>query len=145
MSTQPLVTSCILKTAMRLILPLTLLFAAYASLKGHNEPGGGFIAGLIAAVAFCTYRMAFGPRSLLRAMPVHPRVLVFVGLSLAFATSFVPLLFGKPFLTSLVRLVHLPLLGDFHFASAMIFDTGVLLVVVGVAVGMIQRLSEELE
>lgn len=139
------VTSTILQTAMRLILPLALLFACYAALKGHNEPGGGFIGGLIAAVALCMFRMSHGPDALLRLVPVHPRWLVFAGLALALGTAVAPLLFGLPLLRSAVGEVHLP--GDqvIPYASAMIFDLGVLLVVVGVAVGMIMRLSEELE
>jgi multisubunit Na+/H+ antiporter MnhB subunit len=139
------VTSPILQTAMRLILPLSLLFAAYSLMKGHNAPGGGFIAGLIAAVAFCTFRMSDGPEALIRALPWHPRVLVFLGLSIALATAFIPLLFGEPFFRSLVTTIHLPFGQELHFASAAVFDIGVFLVVVGVAVGMIQRLSEELE
>jgi len=139
------VTSPILRTAMRLILPLSLLFAAYSLLKGHNAPGGGFIAGLIAAVALCTYRMSNGPEALLRALPCHPRVILFVGLGIALATAFAPILVGEPFFRSLVTYIHLPFGEKIHFASAAVFDIGVFLVVVGVSVGMIQRLSEELE
>jgi len=141
-----IITSSILKTSVRLILPLSLLFACFMSLKGHNSPGGGFIAGLVASVAFCIYRMTNGPESLMRLLPVHPRVLVFVGLGMALVTSVVPLFFGLPFLTSRVGTFHLPFMDEsLHYASAVAFDTGVLLVVVGVSVGMIIRLSEELE
>lgn len=141
-----MVSSIILRTSMRLILPLSLLFACYMSLKGHNEPGGGFIAGLVASIAFCIYRMSFGAEALLKLLPVHPRMLIFLGLGMACATSLTPLLFGLPLLTSRVGTISLPLVSEpFHYASAMIFDTGVLLVVVGVSVGMIMRLSEELE
>ena len=139
------ITSPILRTAMRLIFPLSLLFAAYVSLKGHNAPGGGFIAGLIASIALCSYRMSYGPESLLKAFPWHPRILVFLGLFIALSTAATPLLFGQPFFHSLVKVIHLPFGEEIHFASAAVFDTGVLLVVIGVAVGMIQRLSEELE
>lgn len=139
------VTSPILMTAMRLILPLSLLYAAYVALKGHNAPGGGFIAGLIAAVALCTYRMSNGPSALLRTLPWHPRVLVFLGLTISLVIALIPLLLGEPFFKSLVTTIHLPFGQEIHFASAAVFDVGVLLVVIGVAVGMIQRLSEELE
>jgi len=140
-----MITSPILRTAMRLILPLSLLFAAYVSLKGHNAPGGGFIAGLIAAIALCSYRMSNGPKALMRSLPWHPRIMVFLELSMALGTEFTPLLFGEPFFRSLVTVIHLPFGQEIHFASAAVFDTGVLLVVIGVAVGLIQRLSEELE
>lgn len=138
------VTSTILRTAMRLLFPLALLFAFYLALKGHNEPGGGFIAGLIAAVALCMYRMSDGPEALYNMLPMHPRWLVFWGLTLALLTGFTPLLMGLPMLRS--GDAYLPLGKEqIHVVSAMLFDAGVLLVVVGVSVGMITRLSEELE
>ena len=77
-------TSLILKTAMRLIVPLTMLFAAYMALKGHNEPGGGFIGGLVAAVSIALYRMTYGVKLFDKLIPFHPRILVFVGLAMAF-------------------------------------------------------------
>jgi len=139
-----IVTSTILKTAMRLLMPLALLFAIYTAFKGHNEPGGGFIGGLIASVAICLYRMSYGPEAVYRLIPIHPRWLVFTGLGLALITAFVPLLFGQPLLRSVVEGIHVGE-REIHLASAMAFDTGVMFVVVGVAVGMIIRLSEELE
>lgn len=140
------ISSPVLRNSMRLILPLMLLYALYAVLKGHNEPGGGFIGGMIMATAICTYRMSHGFAAQLRLMPVHPRVFICLGLGLALGTSTVPLLLGEPFLRSAVGVFHLPFSGHaFHYASAMAFDLGVMLVVVGVGVGMISQLSEELE
>ena len=137
-------TSLILQTSMRLIMPLSLLFAAYMALKGHNEPGGGFVGGLIAAIALILYRMSDGPNAFKTLIPIHPRIFVFVGLSLALVTAVLPLLFGLPLLTSYVSEIHI--FGEpIHLVSAIFFDTGVLLVVVGVSIGMITRLSEELE
>ncbi len=136
--------SIILRTAVRFVLPLTFLFAVYAAVKGHNEPGGGFIAGLIAAVGLCTYRMSFGERAFFRLLPVHPRWLVFVGLSLALTVAAVPLLFGEALLRSSSATLYIGGEGV-HIVSATAFDLGVLLVVVGVAVGMITRLAEELD
>ena len=136
--------SVILRTAVRFILPLTFLYAAYAALKGHNEPGGGFIAGLIASVGLCTYRMSYGDRAFHRLLPIHPRWLVFVGLGLAAGVAALPLLFGQPLLRSASTTLHLGG-ADVHLVSATAFDLGILLVVVGVAVGMISRLGEELD
>lgn len=138
-------TSLILKTAMRLILPLTLLFAAYLALKGHNEPGGGFIGGLCAAVGLALYRMSNGPEALSKVLPIHPRILIFVGLATALLTALTPLFLGRPLLTSYVDTIYLPFGEQYHFASAMFFDLGVLLVVIGVSVGIITRFSEEAE
>lgn len=136
--------SVILRTAVRFILPLTFLYATYAALKGHNGPGGGFIAGLIASVGLCTYRMSYGDRAFHRLLPIHPRWLVFVGLGLAAGVAALPLLFGQPLLRSASTTLHLGG-ADVHLVSATAFDLGVLLVVVGVAVGMISRLGEELD
>ena len=136
--------SVILRTAVRFILPLTFLYAAYAALKGHNGPGGGFIAGLIASVGLCTYRMSYGDRAFHRLLPIHPRWLVFVGLGMAAGVAALPLLFGQPLLRSASTTLHLGG-ADVHLVSATAFDLGVLLVVVGVAVGMISRLGEELD
>jgi len=136
--------SVILRTAVRFILPLTFLYAAYAALKGHNGPGGGFIAGLIASVGLCTYRMSYGDRAFHRLLPIHPRWLVFVGLGLAAGVAALPLLFGQPLLRSASTTLHLGG-ADVHLVSATAFDLGILLVVVGVAVGMISRLGEELD
>ena len=140
------VSTPVLRNSMRLILPLMLLYALFAMLKGHNEPGGGFIGGMIFATAICTYRMSNGFAAQLRLLPVHPRILIFSGLGLALCTSVVPLFFGLPFLRSAVGDFQLPFTHHpFHYASALAFDIGVMLVVVGVAVGMITQLSEELE
>ena len=138
--------SLLLRTATKLIFPLILIFAAYIAIKGHNEPGGGFIGGLMAAVAFLLYRMTHGRGALLRLLPFHPRVLVFAGLMIALTTAVLPMFFGSPFLTTTV-IDEFPIgFGQsIHFASAVFFDAGVLLVVVGVSVGMIQRLHEEID
>jgi len=139
-------TSTLFKTASRLIVPLTLVFAAYIALRGHNSPGGGFIGGLMASVALILYRLAHGRAAILRLLPFHPRILVALGLGIAYATALAPMFFGRPLLTSLViDEFYIGLGQTIHFASAVFFDVGVLLVVIGVTVGMIQRLSEEVD
>lgn len=138
--------SILLRTAVKLIFPLVLIFAAYTALKGHNEPGGGFIGGLMGAVAFLLYRMAHGRNALVTLMPFHPRLLVALGLALAYLTAMVPMFFGQPMMTSLViDELSIGFGQKIHFASAVFFDTGVLMVVIGVSVGMIQRLNEEID
>ncbi|MEM6507514.1 MAG: MnhB domain-containing protein [Planctomycetota bacterium] len=137
--------SSILRTANGIIFPLTLLFALYMALKGHNFPGGGFIGGLIAAVALVLYRMSHGTDAMMRLMPIHPRVVVAVGLAIAGFTGIVPLFFGEPMLRTAAPYVSFGFGEDVHLPSALAFDVGVLLVVVGVAVGMIVRLGEEVE
>jgi multisubunit Na+/H+ antiporter MnhB subunit len=130
---------------MRLILPLMLLFGAYMTLKGHNAPGGGFIGGLVIAVALATYRMAYGAQALHTAVPIHPRLLIVTGLALAVVTALTPLAFGEPVLRSIVTDLHLMSTIAIHFVSAVFFDIGVLLVVIGSSLGIVTRFSEELE
>ena len=138
-------TSLLFRTAAKLILPLSLVFAAFMSFKGHNAPGGGFIGGLIAAVSLMVFAMACGRDALIRLIPVHPRVLIDAGLLIATLTAALPLLWGNPFLTSTV-IDALPIGWgqSIHFVTAFFFDIGVMLVVIGTSTGMIQRLGEEL-
>lgn len=135
--------SLLFRVTIRLILPLALIFAAFMSFKGHNAPGGGFIGGLTASVALMLFAMANGRQALIDLIPLHPRLLIFVGLGMAWTTSVLPLLWGRPLLTSVVTELHLGFGQSIHFVSAFFFDFGVMLVVIGVSTGMIQRLGEE--
>ena len=137
--------SSLFRTSMRLILPLGLLFAAYMFFKGHNEPGGGFIAGLVAAVALAVYRMAKGHEALKQLLPIKPGTLAAIGLLIALTTAMVPLLFGLPILTSHTGAIPLAGSDPYHYSTVVFFDLGVLIVVVAVSVGVINRLTEELE
>lgn len=138
-------TTLILRISMRLILPIGLVFALYMAFKGHNEPGGGFIGGLMAAATFAIFRMSSGAVELDKLLPCHPRVLVSVGLSIALLTAVGPLAVGEPVLRSYLWDIHLPGGESLHIPSAAFFDIGVFLVVIGICVGMISRFSEELE
>ena len=64
--------SPIFRTAARLLMPLLLLFSVFLLLRGHNEPGGGFVGGLVAAAAFALYAIAFGTRRARQALVVSP-------------------------------------------------------------------------
>lgn len=108
-------------------------------LRGHNAPGGGFIAGLIIAVAALLARMS-GKRRLLTVSPMR---LVPIGLALAALTGIVPLLLGQGFLTSAFGYLTWPLIGEFEWATAVAFDAGVFLVVVGVTLTIIDLLAED--
>jgi multicomponent K+:H+ antiporter subunit A len=142
---QPALTSSLFRTSMRLILPLSLIFAAYLFFKGHNEPGGGFIAGLIVSVSLAVYRMAEGRGALTKLLPIKPGPLAAVGLTIALLTALTPLALGEPFLRSATGYLDLPGGGQYHWATVLPFDLGVMIVVVAVSVGVINRLTEELE
>ena len=142
-----MMSSSILRTANGVIFPLTLLFAFYMALKGHNMPGGGFIGGLIAAVALMLFRMSHGREAMMRLMPIHPRVIIAVGLAIAALTGLYPMLFdtGQPMLRSYAPYVDFGVGEPVHVPSALFFDLGVLLTVIGVSVGMVVRLGEEVD
>jgi multisubunit Na+/H+ antiporter MnhB subunit len=142
---QPTLQSSLFEVAMRLILPLALIFAGYVFFKGHNAPGGGFIAGLTASVALAVFRMASGPDALKKLIPVKPAPMAAIGLGIALLSAAWPMAIGDPFLRSYHDVVELPGGGSYHWASVMLFDLGVLTVVVAASVGIINRLTEEVE
>jgi multicomponent K+:H+ antiporter subunit A len=122
----------IMATFSRLLLPLALLVSVYIFLRGHNLPGGGFIAGLVTAIALILQYLTNGvvwTKKRLPAAQTHP--LIAWGLLVALLTGLGSWLFGRPFLTSVFGHWSLPLVGEFELASAMAFDLGVYLVVVG--------------
>lgn len=115
----------------RLVLPLALLVSMFIFLRGHNEPGGGFIAGLITAVALIFLQVAYGQEWVQSRMGVSLPRLAAAGVLIAAATGLASLPLGYPFLTSAFAHIHLPLIGEIEVASAMLFDLGVYLTVVG--------------
>lgn len=116
---------------MRPLLPLALTVSVYILLRGHNLPGGGFIAGLISAVALMLQYVAggidFGAARLQRVDYIKVTA---TGLALATATGAASWLFDRPFLTGAHGYVYPPLIGKMELASAIVFDLGVYLVVV---------------
>ena len=116
---------------MRLLFPAIGMLAIYLLMRGHNLPGGGFVAGLTMAVALILQYMAGGTQWVEQRLDIQPVRLIGVGLLLACATGLGAWAFGFPFLTSHTALVDLPLIGPLHLASAFAFDLGVFSLVVG--------------
>ncbi len=114
----------------RPLLPLALLISLYLLLRGHNAPGGGFIAGLVAGVAIVLQYLASGTEWTQARLGRDFRGWIGVGVLLATATGAAALLFSRPFLSSAFRYLEWPLVGKFEVASAMVFDIGVFLTVV---------------
>lgn len=128
------------------VLPIALVVSVYIFLRGHNDPGGGFIAGLITSMALVIQYIALGQdraEQLLRAKSGRLYELwIGAGLVIAGLSGVAAWLWGRPFLTSAHVHVHPPLLGDIHLASAAAFDLGVYLTVVGAAMLMISVLGD---
>lgn len=131
----------ILAMLTRLLLPLALLVSAFIFLRGHQLPGGGFIAGLITAAALIMQYLANGVAWTQQRMPWKLTTVIALGLLAALLTGLASLLFGYPFLTSAFGHLQWPLLGEFELASAMTFDLGVYLVVVGALLMILIQLS----
>lgn len=120
-----------LRMLMRPLLPLALAVAVYIFLRGHNLPGGGFIAGLIAAIAILLQFVSAGAAYAAPRLRVPFVTMLAAGLLIATATGAGSWLFVQPFLTSSYGYVTWPIVGTFELATAMIFDFGIFLVVLG--------------
>lgn len=135
--------SVIFRTAARAIHPLLLILSVVLLFKGHNEPGGGFVGGLLAAAAFALYVMGEDP-ALARAKALaDPRVLIALGLLLALGSGLPGLLMKGAFLQGLWVTVTLPGLGATGIGTPMLFDLGVYFAVLGVALKVILLMAEE--
>lgn len=132
----------ILATVSQSLLPLALLVSVYIFLRGHNEPGGGFIAGLVTSVAVILQYMAHGVDWIKTRLNLDYQRVVASGVLIATLTGLGSWLFGRPFLTSWFDHFHLPLIGDFELASAMLFDLGVYLAVVGATLLILANLGK---
>ncbi len=115
----------------RLLLPFAAVVSAYIFMRGHNEPGGGFVAGLVLSVALILQYIISGVEWVEAHLPLVPRRWIATGLLCALATGAGAVALGYPFLTTHTAHLHLPWLGDVHVASALFFDIGVFTLVVG--------------
>jgi multicomponent K+:H+ antiporter subunit A len=115
----------------RPLLPLLLMVAVFLFLRGHNDPGGGFIAGLVTAIALILQFLASGVEWARARISLDFTTVAILGVGLAFLTGFGSIILGKPFLTSATGHVQVPGFGEVELASAMAFDLGVYAAVVG--------------
>jgi multicomponent Na+:H+ antiporter subunit B len=135
--------SIILRTATKFLITLLLLFSVFLLLRGHNEPGGGFVGGLVAASAYTLHALAYDVASTRSALRFEPRMFIGIGLVTAALSGLLPLLFGRPFLTGLWADIELPGGGVLDLGTPLLFDVGVYLGVVGVVLTIILSLAEE--
>ena len=134
-------TSSILQTAARALMPLLLLFAVFLLLRGHNQPGGGFVGGLVVASSFVLYAIAFGVEAGRRALLVNPSTLLGVGLLVALTSGLPGVLWGQPFMTA--QWAELSVGGAaVAVGTPLVFDVGVFLAVIGVVLTIVFTLAE---
>lgn len=134
-------TSLLLRAAVRLLIPLLLLYALFLFWRGHNAPGGGFVGGLVAAAAFVLYTLTTGVPEGRRALGVNPSSLLSAGLGTALLSGIPGLLAGRSFMTAVwitldLGAIHLPL------GTPLLFDFGVFLAVLGVVLTIVFMLAE---
>ena len=127
----------------RLLLPIAVVIALYFFMRGHNLPGGGFVAGLCVAIAFLTQYIVAGTHWVEAHLQLKVIRWIALGMLAAVATGLGSLWFGYPFLTSHTAHVTLPGLGEVYFASAMLFDVGVFAVVVGATLLILTALAHQ--
>ncbi len=128
--------SIILRTATKFILVLMLLVSLFTLFRGHNEPGGGFVGGLIAASAFSLYLIAYGAEATRRLLPINLRYIISAGMICALVAGLIPMFDGEPFLTG-------KWLQWLSLGTPLLFDIGVYLVVVGAILMIVLSLEEK--
>lgn len=131
----------ILSNALKALTPLFIGFATYMFFRGHDRPGGGFIAGLIASIPVMLHTMVFGYKATAKFFKINPRLIAVLGLLIAFASGLFSVFVGKPYLTPIWVDEKLPLIGK--IGTPIFFDLGVFFVVFGVVLQITFLLTEE--
>lgn len=133
--------SLILSTATKYLLPILLLFSFFVLIRGHYEPGGGFVGGLVAASAFALYTISQGVLNAKKLLPVRPIFMFILGLALSVFSAIIPVLTGEVFFKGLWLNFKVPVIGA--LGTPLLFDVGVFFVVIGVTLTIIFNLAEE--
>ncbi|MDZ4270853.1 MAG: Na+/H+ antiporter subunit A [Mycobacterium sp.] len=137
--------SLVLEVATRLIFPVMMVLSAYFFFAGHNTPGGGFAGGLMAGLALVLRYLAGGRYELGETLPLDAGKILGAGLTLAAGTAAASLLAGAPALSSALIEVDVPILGTVKFVTALFFDLGVYLIVVGLVLDVLRSLGARID
>ncbi|UFU01134.1 Na(+)/H(+) antiporter subunit B [Radiobacillus kanasensis] len=135
----------ILRTTTNLIAFILLAFSIYLFLAGHSSPGGGFVGGLMTSAAFVLMYMAYGFDTVRKIIPINFRLFIPIGLSIALLTGLGSFVFNQPFLSQTFAYFHLPVFGEKELATALLFDLGVYITVIGVTMTIILSIAEDRE
>ena len=131
----------ILQTATKVVFFIIFLFSIHIFFAGHYTPGGGFVGGLLTTAAIVLLLLAYDLKTVQKALPFNFMIITAIGLVISLGTASASLLFNVPFFTHAFGDVTLPLFGESSLHTAMAFDAGVYLVVVGAAITMIQTIG----
>lgn len=132
----------IFQTATKIIVFIIILYSLHLFFSGHYTPGGGFIGGLMTAGALVLLLLAFDIKTVVNTLQLDYIKLTATGLLIAVLTGIGSFFFKVPFLTHTFSYVELPFLGETALATAVLFDLGVYLVVIGVTMTIIQTIGE---
>lgn len=127
----------------RLIVIVVVTFSLYIFFSGHNEPGGGFIGGLMTAIAILMLYLVFGLETIKKALPFNYGYFMGVGLLLTAFTGIISMIAGDQYLKQYFDYFQIPMFGEVELTTALIFDLGVYLVVVGTAMTLILTVVED--
>jgi multicomponent K+:H+ antiporter subunit A len=130
-------------TIMHWLFPVVIVFALYLFLRGHDQPGGGFAAGITMSIAFIIQYMASGTRWVEERLRILPVVWIGAGLLMALATGLGSWVFGYPFMTTAFQYAEIPFIGKVPLATALLFDLGVFSLVVGATVLILIALAHQ--
>ena len=133
----------IIQFTAKIVFFIIFFFSIHIFLAGHYTPGGGFVGGLLTSSALVLLVLAFDINTVRHILPINYTYVTAIGLLLALATAAFPMFLGKPFFTHYFDYFDLPLLGKQSLHTAMLFDSGVYLVVVGVTMTIIQTIGED--
>jgi multicomponent Na+:H+ antiporter subunit A len=137
--------SLVLEVATRMIFPLIMVLSAYFFFAGHNTPGGGFAGGLTAGLALVLRYLAGGRYELGETLPLDAGKILGTGLALSAATAVASLLLGAPVLSSAVLQFDIPVLGHIKLVTALFFDLGVYLIVLGLVLDVLRSLGARVD
>lgn len=130
----------ILRTSTNYLLPLLILFSLFLLVRGHYLSGGGFVGGLVASIAFVLHSFAYSPAQTVKMFSVQPFFLIPTGLMVSFLSGLLPAFLGLPFMTGVWFADSVVAIGA--FGTALLFDIGVYMVVVGVVLTILFTISE---
>ena len=133
----------ILQTVTKIVVFIILTFGVELFLSGHNNPGGGFIGGLVLSSAFVLLYLVFDIETVHKGIPFDFKKIAAFGVLLAVGTGLGSVLFGASFLTQTASYFNLPVFGITELSTVMLFEAGVALTVVGVVVTIILSISED--
>lgn len=133
----------ILQSVTKVVVFIILTLSFYLFFSGHNNPGGGFVGGLVLAAAFVLLCLAFDIETVKKGIPVDFKLVAALGALIVVTTGLISVFINKPFLNQTFKIVEVPFFGEIEFATVTIFEAGVSLAVVGVVVTIILSISED--